>query len=64
MKRIREKRIEKGWTQLDLAKKSGVPQPTISQIENGYRKYPTYTNIKRIAIALNINIEEITVENI
>ncbi|MGM2628535.1 helix-turn-helix domain-containing protein [Bacillus cereus group sp. Bce038] len=63
MKRIREKRIEKGWTQLELAKKSGVPQPTISQIENGYRKYPTYTNIKRIAIALNINIEEITVEN-
>lgn len=64
MKRIREKRIEKGWTQLDLAKKSGVPQPTISQIENGYRKYPTYTNIKRIAIALNINIAELTVENI
>lgn len=45
-------------------KKSGVPQPTISQIENGYRKYPTYTNIKRIAIALNINIAELTVENI
>lgn len=64
MKRIREKRIEKGWTQLELAKKSGVPQPTISQIENGYRKYPIYTNIKRIAIALNINIEEITVENV
>ncbi|AUB67241.1 XRE family transcriptional regulator (plasmid) [Bacillus cereus] len=64
MKIIREKRIEKGWTQLDLAKKSGVPQPTISQIENGYRKYPTYTNIKRIAIALNINIAELTVESI
>lgn len=64
MKRIREKRIEKGWTQLDLAKKPGVPQPTISQIENGYRKYPTYTNIKRIATALNINIAELTVENV
>ncbi|MES9670584.1 helix-turn-helix domain-containing protein [Bacillus pseudomycoides] len=64
MKRIREKRIEKGWTQLDLAKKSGVPQPTISQIENGCRKYLTYTNIKRIAIALNINIAELTVENV
>lgn len=34
MKRIREKRIEKGWTQLELAKKSGVPPPSISQIEN------------------------------
>lgn len=45
-------------------KKSGVPQPTISQIENGYRKHPTYTNIKRIATALDINIEELTTESI
>nr|WP_254610159.1 MULTISPECIES: helix-turn-helix transcriptional regulator [unclassified Bacillus (in: firmicutes)] len=38
-----------------------VPQK-ISQIENGNRKYPNYTTIKRIAITLNINIEELTVE--
>ncbi|MED2235443.1 helix-turn-helix transcriptional regulator, partial [Bacillus thuringiensis] len=44
---IREARLQKGWTQLDLAKKSGVPQPTISQIESGERKYPTYQNIKK-----------------
>ncbi|PEP88909.1 helix-turn-helix domain-containing protein [Bacillus toyonensis] len=62
MKIIRETRIRKEWTQLELAKKSGVPQPTISQIENGYRKHPTYTNIKRIATALDINIEELTTE--
>ena len=57
---IREKRLEKGWTQLELAQKSGVPQPTISQIENGNRRYPTYENIKKIAKALEINIEELT----
>lgn len=62
MKRIREKRIEKRWTQLELAKKSGVPQPTISQIENGSRKYPTYTNIKRIAVSLNLSLAELTTE--
>lgn len=56
---IREKRFEKGWTQLELAEKSGVPQPTISQIENGNRRYPTYENIIKIAKALEINIEEL-----
>jgi transcriptional regulator with XRE-family HTH domain len=58
--RIREKRLEKGWTQLELAEKSGVPQPTISQIESGNRRFPTYENIKKIAKALEINIEELT----
>jgi transcriptional regulator with XRE-family HTH domain len=57
---IREKRLERGWTQLELAQKSGVPQPTISQIESGNRRYPTYENIKKIAKALGINIEELT----
>lgn len=58
--KIREKRLERGWTQFKLAEKSGVPQPTISQIENGSRKYPTHENIKKIAKALQINIEELT----
>ncbi|WP_371261528.1 helix-turn-helix domain-containing protein [Bacillus sp. MUM 116] len=58
--KIREKRVEKGWTQFELAEKSGVPQPTISQIESGNRRYPTHENIKKIAKALEINIEELT----
>lgn len=58
--KIREKRLEKGWTQFELAERSGVPQPSISQIENGNRRYPTYENIKKIAKALEINIEELT----
>ena len=60
---IREKRLEKGWTQFELAKQSGVPQPTISQIESGARKYPTHKNIKKIAKALEINMEELTEES-
>ncbi|MEB4893705.1 helix-turn-helix transcriptional regulator [Bacillus thuringiensis] len=62
MTMIREARLQKGWTQLDLAKKSGVPQPTISQIESGERKYPTYQNIKKIAEALGIKAEELMKE--
>jgi transcriptional regulator with XRE-family HTH domain len=58
--KIREKRLEKGWTQLELAEKSGVPQTTISQIESGNRRYPTHENIKKIAKALEIKIEELS----
>lgn len=56
---IKAKRLAKGWTQTELALKSGVPQPTISQIEKGTRKYPTHKNIKRIAKALEVGIEEL-----
>jgi transcriptional regulator with XRE-family HTH domain len=45
---IRKKRLEKSWTQFELAEKSGVPQPTISQIEKGIRKFPTHENIKKL----------------
>ena len=58
--KVREKRLEKDWTQFDLSKKSGVSQPTISQIECGRRKYPTYESIKKIARALGTDIKELT----
>lgn len=51
--------MAKGWTQTELAQKSGVPQPTISQIEKGNRKYPTHENMKKIAKALEVGIEEL-----
>lgn len=60
---IRKKRLEKGWTQLELAVKSGVPQPTISQIEMGNRKYPTHDNIRKIARALEIDMAELDEDN-
>ncbi|MFI8658028.1 helix-turn-helix domain-containing protein [Priestia megaterium] len=56
---IKEKRLEKGWTQLELAKKSGVSQASICQIERGNRRYPTHENIKKIAKALEIRMEEL-----
>ena len=60
---IRAKRLAKGWTQTTLAQKSGVPQPTISQIEKGNRRYPTYENIKKIAKALEVDIKELDEES-
>ncbi|MGE7609679.1 helix-turn-helix domain-containing protein [Peribacillus frigoritolerans] len=59
MNKIKEKRLEKGWTQFELAEKSGVPQSTISQIERGNRKYPTHENIMKIVKAMEITVEEL-----
>ncbi|UYP07373.1 helix-turn-helix transcriptional regulator [Priestia megaterium] len=56
---IREKRLAKKWSQTYLAQLSGVPQPTISQIENGTRQYPTFENMKKIAEALDLRLEDI-----
>jgi transcriptional regulator with XRE-family HTH domain len=56
---IREKRLSKKWSQVYLAQLSGVSQPTISQIENGTRQYPTFENMKKIAEALDLRLEDI-----
>lgn len=59
IKIIKAKRMERGWTQQELSEKSGVPQPTISQIEQGNRKHPTHRNIQKIAKALGVDIKEL-----
>ncbi|WP_187386096.1 helix-turn-helix domain-containing protein [Paenibacillus tuaregi] len=59
IRKIKLKRIQKGWTQMELAEKSGVPQPTISQIEQGNRKYPTHESIRKIAMALEVDMQEL-----
>ena len=33
---LRERRIVLGWTQAELAERSGIPQADISRIENGH----------------------------
>ena len=44
--KVKEKRLNKGWTQSKLAEKSGVPQPTISHIENGTLKIPRLNRLR------------------
>ena len=48
---IRERRIELGWTQAELAKRCGTPQADISRIENG-RLDARWSTIQRISKAL------------
>lgn len=48
---IRERRTELGWTQAELAKRTGIPQADISRIENG-RLDARWSTIQRISTAL------------
>lgn len=55
---IKKFRVSAGLTQLQLAKKVGVSEPMICQIERG-TKMPTVILAKEIADALNVNINEL-----
>lgn len=49
---IRERRIELGWTQSELAQRTGVPQADISRIENHHLD-PRWSTVHRLATALS-----------
>jgi transcriptional regulator with XRE-family HTH domain len=53
---IREKRIEKGWSQEELAKKANVTVSAISSIEKG-KNLPSLFLAAKIALALEINLQ-------
>ncbi len=53
--RVQELRDAKGWSQAELARRSGVPQPTISRIEAGESGSITLANLERLADALGVN---------
>ena len=56
MKRLREQR---GLTQLALAKKSGVAQGYISDIEAGRKQNPGIETLQKLAKALKVTVAEL-----
>ncbi len=60
---IRKIRKEFGWTQADLAEKSGISVPFMTQIELG-RKSASLEVVQNIANALNISYRQLFEENI
>jgi transcriptional regulator with XRE-family HTH domain len=52
---LRPVRLEKGWTQEELARRSGVDQSTISRIENGLTRGVGLGIVERLADALGRN---------
>jgi transcriptional regulator with XRE-family HTH domain len=49
---LRPVRLAKGWTQEELARRSGVDQSTISRIENGLTRGVGLGIVERLADAL------------
>ena len=50
--RIKELRDVKGWSQAELARQSGVHQPTISRLEANQSDSVSLSNLERLAKAL------------
>lgn len=59
---IRSKRKGKNITLMQLAKKTGLSQPYLSQIENGKRDIPKPDIINKIASSLDIDSFEMMVK--
>ena len=59
--RIKKMRIEKGWTEYELAKRSGVPQSTIS---SWYTKnnQPSVTSLESICRGFGISLSQFFLE--
>jgi len=56
-KRLKELRKERGLTQEDLSKLSGVSFPTISRYENGQRDEPKLTILKTLANYFDVTLD-------
>lgn len=56
MSRLKELRKERGYTQIKMQHLTGTDQSDYSKIENG-RRYYTYEQCKRIALALNTSMD-------
>ena len=56
MSRLKELRIEKGYTQIKMQMLTGIDQSDYSKIESGKRYY-TFEQCKRIALALNTSMD-------
>ena len=57
-KRIRELRLQHGWSQTELGRKIGVNKSVISFYELGTR-FPTYENLLRICDVFNVTADYI-----
>ena len=56
--RLRMLRVERRWTQLQLALKTKITQSQISMIENGYTD-PSAKDCERLAKAFGLPVEDV-----
>ncbi len=49
----------KGYSQRELGKRSGVSHAIIAQMETGHIKEPSFRNVVRLSVALNLKLERL-----
>ncbi len=54
--RIKRARLERGWSQAELARRMPVTQPSVAEWESG-RKTPNMKNLVRLAKLLDVGFE-------
>ncbi len=56
MNRLKELRIEKGYTQIKMQVLTGIDQSDYSKLENG-KRYFTFEQCRKLAIALDTSMD-------
>lgn len=59
--RIRRLRKAKGWSQTDLAERSGLARATIARLElaRGRERLPSFSTLEGLARAFDITLDEL-----
>lgn len=60
--RIAKVMSSKGWSEGELGRRSGVPQPTIHRIITGQSTSPRLGNLEQIARALGVTVDSLWIE--
>jgi transcriptional regulator with XRE-family HTH domain len=56
---VRSLRKAHGWTQIELARRSGIAQGMLTNIETGKQANPTHSTLQRLARAFEISVDEL-----
>jgi transcriptional regulator with XRE-family HTH domain len=56
---IKVERERLGWSQYRLAEESGVSRPTIANIERGDTEGPQVDTLKKLALAMGIDVDKL-----
>lgn len=54
-KRVQTTRLERGWSQDELAEQADLSRPTVSRVERG--EDPSMRTARKLAMALDLSVE-------
>ena len=57
--KIRQRRVQLGLSQHELAQRTGIPQSRISELESGTRSQMSLKNLRNMARALQISADDL-----